>query len=177
LTDGSVAFRADFKLPVAIGSLYANHQVSQSPFATVPQLVLGGQAGRVGFGAGLGFSRLSYSSASLNFGGASGGNYEQLTELSVAPTLTFDAFRSDDGKVALYVLGAPIFGIILQSNQSAASDLGFQFAIGARYALHENFRIGLEAGPLGHFYNLGDNETLGVITLYTALVGSFVFPR
>ena len=94
-----------------------------------------------------------------------------------SPTLTIDAFRSNDDKVALYILSAPIFGLILVTNSSAESDLGFQFALGANVALHENFRLGLEVGPVGHFYGGAENESVSSISLYTALVGTFIYPR
>jgi len=43
--------------------------------------------------------------------------------------------------------------------------------------LHPNFRLGLEVGPVGHFYNTAGDETFSTITLYTALVGTFLYPR
>jgi hypothetical protein len=180
------AFRADFKLPFAVSTLLVNgsnvsgSDISSSPFAPVPQLFLGLQTGRVGLGAGIGFTRIGASATSLVASGGLGGGFNEsfsLTELLLAPTLTLDAFQSKDGKVALYVLAAPIFGIILESNESAESDLGFQFALGANMALHDNFRLGLEVGPVGHFYNSSGDETFSSISLYTALVGSFLYPR
>jgi hypothetical protein len=56
--------------------------------------------------------------------------------------------------------------------------LRFQFALGANYAPHENFRRGLEVGPVGHFYSgSSSQESISTVTLYTALVGSFLYPR
>lgn len=110
-------------------------------------------------------------------GGESTTSTASITELLIAPTLTFDVFQSNDGKVALYVLGAPIFGNIIITNESPESDVGFQFALGANVALHENFRVGLESGPVGHFYNGSDVQSVSTIGLYTALVGTFVYPR
>jgi hypothetical protein len=170
------AFRADFKLPFIVASLLAGTGVSPSPFAPVPQVVLGLQTGRVGLGAGFGFTSLGESSSVGTFPSGSGPS-QSLTELLIAPTFTFDGFQSDDGKVAFYFLGAPLFGILLESNQSAQSDFGFQFAFGASYALHDNFRIGMEAGPVGHFYSTSGGDTYSSVSLYSALVATFAYPR
>jgi hypothetical protein len=175
--DHPTAFRADFKLPLAVASLLSSETgPSASPFAPVPQLVLGFQSGRVSFGAGLGFTRTALSSSGL-ISPSGGGSTQSLTELLIAPTLTLDAFQSADGKVAFYGLGAALFGILLESNESVESDVGFQFAIGASYALHDNFRIGMEAGPVGHFYSTGEGESLSTMSLYTALIVTFAYPR
>jgi hypothetical protein len=169
------AFRADFKLPFTLGALFASGDVTSSPFAPIPQLILGFRSGRWSFGAGIGLTHLQES--------AEFGESTSLNEVLIAPTLTVDVFQSNDGKVAFYLLGAPIFGIVLESNEtSPGSDLGFQFAAGVSYALHPNFRIGMEAGPVGHFYNLPNGldspgETLSSINLYTALVATFAYPR
>jgi hypothetical protein len=174
-----LAFRADFKLPFTVSTLLAGGEggAEQNPFAPVPQLVLGFQFGRIGIGVGLGFTRVSASTTEVVLVGASTTSSSSITEPLIAPTLTVDVFQSNDGKVALYVLGAPIFGDIIVTNESSESDVGFQFALGANVALHENFRVGLEAGPVGHFYSVSDNESVSTISLYTALVGTFVYPR
>jgi hypothetical protein len=176
-----LAFRADLKLPFTVSTLVAGGAEGgeeNNPFAPVPQLVLGLQFGRIGIGAGLGFTRLSASTTEVvEVGVPTTSTTVSLTELMIAPTLTVDVFQSNDGKVAFYVLGAPIFGDIIITNASSETDVGFQFALGANVALHENFRVGLEAGPVGHFYNLNDNESESTISIYTALVGTFVYPR
>jgi hypothetical protein len=164
-----VAFKADFKLPFATGTLAGAEGATSSPFAPVPQLVVGFQAGRFGLGAGFGFTSFGASEGEIGGG-------QSLTEVLIAPTVTVDLFQSSDHKVALYALGAPIFGVVLVSNESAESDLGFQFALGASYSLHKNFHLGLEVGPVGHFYMQPD-ETVDTVSIYTALVGSFVYPR
>jgi hypothetical protein len=157
-------FRADMKLPFATAQVTSTSTALPSiPFAPVPQLVLGGQAGRFGFGAGFGLARVGVSSGSSD-----------LTELLFAPTLSYDVFQSRDAKVACYLLGAPLFGVVLVSHQTTQSDLGFQFALGANYAFHDNFRLGLEVGPIGHFYSSGNFSTsFNTLGLYTALVGTF----
>jgi hypothetical protein len=175
--DHPLSFRADFKLPFSLSTLATNGEEESTPFTIVPQLLLGAQVGRIGIGAGIGFTRLSQSTTVVSGMGVEGGNSASLAELMIAPTLTIDAFQSDDGKVRFYLLGAPIFGVILETNQSASSDLGFQFALGANYSLHENFRIGLEVGPVGHFYSGSGDASFSTISLYTALVGTFVYPR
>jgi hypothetical protein len=164
------AFRADFKLPFTVASLASGSGGSSALPIAVPQLILGFQSGRWGLGAGIGFTTVSESAGEFS-------STENAAEVLIAPTLTVDAFQSKDGKAALYFLGAPIFGIIVGSNQSAESDLGFQFAVGANYALHENFHIGLEVGPVGHFYSGNEGASESVVSIYTALVGTFVYPR
>lgn len=168
------------KLPFTAATLdNTTNNVSNTPFGAVPQLVLGMRPSRrIGLGLGFGFTRLSYQESNGCVGsGCTSSPTFTLAELSLAPQLTVDAFHSTDDKVELYLLGAPIFGLVLETGQSAQSDIGFQFALGANYALHPNFRIGLEVGPVGHFYNLAGGETLSTVSLYTALVGSFVYPR
>jgi hypothetical protein len=182
------AFRADFKLPFNVATLISSSEVgtttSPSPFAGVPQLVLGFHYGRVGFGAGIGFTQTAITTQEElvnGFGlpGESGQTQTQtFAEVVFAPTLTVDVFQSADNKVAFYLLGAPIFGDIIETNEPSESDLGFQFALGANVALHENFRVGLEVGPVGHFYNATGNGTSeSTVSIYTALVGSFLYPR
>ena len=168
------SFRADFKLPFAVATFVGGNAAAPAPFAPVPQLVLGFQTGRFGLGAGIGFTRFGVSGG----GGFSFGS-QSLTELLFSPTVTVDAFQSRDRKVAFYLLGAPVFGVIVSqtfSKGNVDSDLGFQFALGASYALHENFRLGMEVGPVGHFYNT-QNTTYTTMSLYTALVATFVYPK
>jgi hypothetical protein len=175
-----MAFRADFKLPFTVSTLSTGGEgggLEQNPFAPVPQLVLGFHVGRIGLGAGLGFTRIGVTTSEVSFSGGATSASNSIAEILIAPTLTVDVFQSDDGKVAFYVLGAPIFGDILITGENSESDLGFQFALGANLALHENFRLGLEVGPVGHFYSGEENESASTISLYTALVGTFVYPR
>ena len=180
-----LAFRADMKLPFTVSNSFTSSNgasfISSNPFAPVPQLTLGLQYKRLGFGLGFGFMNFGYSIPATNNGGGifgtSASSYS-LTELMIAPTVTYDLFQSNDHRVALYALGAALFGDIIETNQDSLTDLGFQFAVGANVALHENFRVGLEVGPVGHFYNGGpNNETLTTVSVYTALVGTFVYPR
>jgi len=172
------SFRAGFKLPFATAALVGGNAAGPDPFAPVPQLVLGFQTGIFGLGAGIGFTRFGYSGG----GGFSVGG-QSITELLLAPTVTVDAFQSRDHKVAFYLLGAPVFGVIIAdqtgNSGSTNSDLGFQFALGANYALHDNFRLGMEVGPIGHFYSYNlqgssnNPPTYSTVSLYTALVGTF----
>lgn len=167
------AFRADFKLPFTVSSLYGQAGPQENPFAPVPQLTLGAQVGRVGLGVGFGVTSISTSVTSIGTSKSA-----SITELMIAPTLTYDLFRSRDNKVGLYLLGAPLFGDVIVTNSPSLSDIGFQFALGTNLALHENFHIGLEAGPIGHFYSAGANSTsFSTVSIYTALVGTFVYPR
>ena len=60
-----------------------------------------------------------------------------------------------------------------------AGVVGFQFAIGGRFMLHENFGLGLEAGPWGSFYAVdkAGDDSVSVIGMYGALVGTFLYPN
>jgi hypothetical protein len=184
--DDGLALRLDLKLPIGLLTDYSGTSggINSTYLAPVPQLVLGLHIGRIGVGAGLGFSRVGSTGISvISSGGATSAapvettSSDSNTELLVAPTFTVDAFQSQDHKVALYLLGAPLFGVVLNSNQSSLSDLGFQFAVGVEYAVHENFHVGLEVGPVGHFYSGGSGTDHSTMTLYTAIVGTFAYPR
>jgi hypothetical protein len=171
-----VAFRADFKLPFTLSTLYGG-SAPAFVLAPVAQLALGLQYGRIGLGIGLGFTHYETTSPASSGSGAASTSTSG-TEVMIVPTLTCDMFRSTDGKVALYLLGAPIFGDVVVTNRASLSDLGFQFALGTNIALHDSFRLGIEAGPVAHFYAGESGVTsLSTVSIYTALVGSFVFPR
>jgi hypothetical protein len=171
-----LAFRADLKLPFAVATSSTSQLGASGLVAPVSQLVLGIHYGRIGAGVGVGFSRLAFTTTNVTTAGSSSSSQSD-TEILIAPTLTVDAFQSEDGEVALYLLGAPILGTILVTNQSDESDFGFQVAVGANVALHDNLRLGMEVGPVGHFYGGGSTGASSVITMYTALVATFAYPR
>lgn len=168
------AFRADIRLPASIVTFVNTNGNAISSAPSVPLLALGLRTGRVGVLGGLGFSRVTVS-RSRGLGGI--GQSDSSTEVSFAPTLTYDFFQSTDQKALFYGLGAAILGAVVPPNGTVSKDLGFQFAVGASYALHENFRLGLEAGPVGHVLDAGSSSTVSVVTMYAALVGSFLYPR
>lgn len=175
------AFRVDLRLPVSLFTVLGTggSYVSISATPSIPLLALGLRTGRVGMLAGLGFSRVT-SSATYNpnlYGGGGVTQSSSSTEVTFAPTLTYDFFQSDDQKAAFYGLGAVLFGAVVPPDGKVQKDLGFQFALGASYALHENFRLGLEAGPVGHVVDTGLTGSASVVTMYAALVGTFLYPK
>lgn len=175
------AFRVDLRLPVSLFTVLGagGSSVSISATPSIPLLALGLRTGRVGVLAGLGFSRITSNTTYNNpypYGGG-GSQSSSSTEVTFAPTLTYDFFQSDDQKAAFYGLGAALFGAVVPPDGTIKKDLGFQFALGASYALHENFRLGLEAGPAGHVYDTGLTGSASVVTMYAALVGTFLYPK
>jgi len=100
-TQHPTSFRLDLKLPFAVGTLLGDTSTAsetQSPFAPVPQFVIGFQTGRVGLGAGIGFTRLGLSMNNVDVptgvGGFDEGTSASITDLLFAPTLTIDMFES-----------------------------------------------------------------------------------
>jgi hypothetical protein len=165
-------------IPVAPGTLATVFYSSSLP---VPQLAAGVRSGRFAALLGFGFSYSAPSSVT--------GSSPNVSQIVLAPTGTADLFRSYDGRVAVYglfgLLLAPVVVNFTLSNgvtpATAQSELdlnvGLQIAVGARFALHRNFRIGLEAGPLVQFLRVDENNSPTTVSFYGALVGSFVYPQ
>ena len=178
-TDGHARLRVDTK----IGSGLLGW------VGLVPQLVVGGMFGRWSVGLGIGFVRgtLDVSSA-----GSTGGSQQvSATYLAFAPTVQFDLLRSSDDRVALYALAALAPSLVVVDSGSGGSTcnggagfvFGYQAAIGARYAFHKQFMLGVEGGPSGAFSTAvgcstpgSTNIAPGLHAMYGALVGTFVTP-
>jgi hypothetical protein len=191
------AFRVDLKLPAAnllVVTSVENKLELSSTFALVPQLFLGVRApgtGRLGLLLGLGFDRVSLSqpllcptalSCQITPSPPPVIYASTQTLLLVAPTLTFDLFQLRQRTVAFYALGGPVFGTLLATDTAPGSGvIGYQLAIGGRLSLHENFAVGLEAGQTGDVLlsvQLAEGAaSLGLVGMYCALTGTFVYPR
>ncbi len=155
----------------------------------VPQMVPGITFDRWSIGLGLGFLRGSLGSSTA--GSVAPGTEVSATLVSFAPTVVFDVLRSADDHVALYALAslAPAFLVIDTGSSGPCGSpgsfvLGYQAALGARYAFHPQFMLGLEAGPTGQITatSIGcstpgsSDTTVGLHGIYGALVGTFVGP-
>jgi hypothetical protein len=155
----------------------------------VPQLVVGGNFGRWSVGLGVGFVRGSLDASSV---GNPSGTQLSVTYLSFAPTVQLDLIRSTDNRVALYALAALAPSLVVVDgggggggpcNGGAGFVLGYQTAIGARYAFHKQFMLGVERGPSGVVSTMVGCSTPGstniapaLHAMYGALVGTFLTP-
>jgi hypothetical protein len=172
MPDNAFLFEARLSLgtPFSVGTLSA-----PSTFAAVPSLLVGARlGGRLHLGLGFSFFRLSN-------GGAGGGGSSDYNVVVFAPTAALDLVKSHDERVALYgKLGLPLGPVITCSTGAPCDNsfgIGFDFALGARYALHHMFALGLEAGVSGSFIGPQRNNTAGLVTVYGALVGTFYYGR
>jgi hypothetical protein len=136
-------------------------------FSVMPALVIGARlANRVDFGVGLSFVRFSTDTTALNV-------------LTFAPTVAVDVVKAKDNKVDLYLkLGLPLGPVIV--TQGPVTDkgfgVGFQLGVGARYALHPMFAIGMEGGATGQFVNpQRGTQGNGFANFYGALTGTFFY--
>jgi hypothetical protein len=142
----------------------------------VPSLLVGARlVGRLHVGLGFSFFR------SQNTGGVLGGA-QSLNSVTFAPTVGVDVVKSHDERVMFYIkAGLPLGPVITCPGGGGACDdnfsIGFDFGLGARYALHHNFSLGLEAGVAASFVGPQRNNTSGIVDVYGALVGSFMTGR
>lgn len=152
------AFEVTAKLPVGFA---VNGSETGDPVPALPVLFLGVRVGRVSVLLGASFVR-----------GASGSSSE--SDVTFAPTVSFDLFRSADHRAALFGLFAPLLGVqIGNSDQNAV--YGYQLAVGGRYLFHPHFALGVEGGFAGFWYagSPGGDTRYNLNQIYAALAGSF----
>ena len=144
-------------------------------FLAVPSLTFGGRiADRVQVGLGFSFFRSST---------AAGGTATTTDNnvVNFAPTVSVDAFKSNDNRAAFYIKFALPLGPVITCVGNLPCDngfaVGFDLALGARYAVHRIFAVGLEAGTAGSYINPQRQGTNGVVYFYGALVGTVYFSR
>ena len=187
-----IALQLDGKL--AIGFLSSGASVNAA--SSVPPALIGIRYGRFTAQLGFSFQRSSLRVAYTSSRGVPTDNQNDVTVFTCDPTLTVDLYRTADRRASIYLLGAALLGGYLQGTQamgtaSGAGDnssnfvYGYQFAVGARVAVHSGFSLGIEAGPIGLSYTLdpdlrtgggGGNPiatTSSSTVIYSALVGSF----
>lgn len=140
--------------------------------SAVPSLDLGARfAGRFQVTLGFTFFRTDV---------AGGGTDTNL--FAFVPSFAADILKSNDQKAALYVkVGLPMGALILVPNGPAPTNtgfaVGFDFALGARYAFHPMFALGAEGGVAGFFFNPDNISASGFVSFYGALVGTFYYGR
>jgi len=166
-----------FEARLALGGNYAilgftgTTATTVSAFTAVPSLFLGARLiDRLHVGLGFGFIRAQADS---------GGSTAAFNIVTFVPTLEADLVKSSDNRVAFYAkLGLPLGPVINCPGGGASCDnnfaVGFDFALGGRYALHRMFALGLEAGFAGTFVGPQRNNTSGLVTVYGGLVGTFM---
>ena len=100
--------------------------------------------------------------------------------VSFIPTLAVDIARSADRKAAFYgKFGLPL-GVGVTSSTATSSNsfiIGFDFALGMRYAFHRMFALGFEGGAAGLFIEPQNPNPVGLTIFYAVLVGTFYYGR
>jgi hypothetical protein len=152
-----VDMRVGGAVPVGFGGLSA-----ASSFTAIPSLSVGGRlAGRIQLTMGFTFFRFE----------TTGTN--DTSTFSFVPTIAVDAAKSADQKVALYFkFGLPVGAAVTATTTTPV--IGFDIAVGTRYAFHRMFALGFEGGAAGFFVDPANN-TQGVAAFYGALVGTFYY--
>jgi hypothetical protein len=165
-------FRVGGAAPISFGALTLG-----GGFTAVPSLLAGVRlVDRFHLGLGFSFMRLD------NTGGGGIGGGADLNIVTFAPTFAVDLIKSHDNRVAMYLkAGLPVGPIITCPNGTGPCDngfaVGFDLALGGRYAVHRMLSLGIEAGASGSFINPQRNSNTGVVSFYGALVGTFYAAR
>jgi hypothetical protein len=139
----------------------------------IPQIVIGGRlADRLHLGLGFAFQRIAVDTPGMV---TSTFNLFYFT-----PTVEVDIVRSRDHRVAFYGKAGLPLGVDIISTSGAPSSngfvVGYDVAVGMRYAFHPAFTLGFEAGLDGFFVNPERNtDDAFATTFYSALVGTFFF--
>jgi hypothetical protein len=143
--------------------------LTSTAFTAVPSLLLGARLlDRIQVGLGIGLIRAQ---------GNTGGGTQSFNFVTFAPTIAGDIVKSADNRVAFYAkLGIPL-GPVITTQPMQANDnnfaVGFDIALGARYAVHRQIALGFEAGFGGTFVGPQRDNTTGTVAVYGGLVGSF----
>ncbi len=143
----------------------------------VPALLVGARlVDRLHLGIGLSFF-VVYDQNSSSFLSA------DLVVISFAPTVGVDLLRSKSRRAAFYLKAALPLGPVLDCSGPKGQPcdrgfgVGFDLALGARYAFDRAFALGMEAGANGSFVNPQRAVNQGLLGAYGALVASFLFDR
>ncbi len=171
----SVHLVLELKLPLQYTVNTGAIGTSDLAVAPLPELLIGLRAGRVTVELGFGIAR-----EATRLGGVIDTTQETITEFVVAPVLALDLFQSRDRKMALYALGAPLFGAVTESaiDSNTTAIYGFLAGFGVRLAVHRNLTLGLESGVTGQYFHLPTSSTnsVGVTSVFAALAAGFVAP-
>jgi hypothetical protein len=161
--------RLGLGVPTTLPNAGALGATTTAGVVATPALLVGARLlDRLHLGLGFGFFRLQFESA---------GQTSAANLVTFAPTVAVDLAKSKENRVAFYFKGALPMGPAVTCQPAAPCDnnfsIGFDFGLGARYALHPMFALGLETGVAGSFLGPQRNNTVGVVNVYGALVGSF----
>jgi hypothetical protein len=131
-----------------------------------PSLTVGGRlAGRVNLGLGVALFRLA-------------SNNTATTTFTFQPTATVDLVKAADERVAFYVRGGLPLGAVVPSTGRTLVVVGYDVALGVRYAPHPMFALGVEGGLFGSFSDPGVNSIgNGIQSVYGALTGNFFYGK
>jgi hypothetical protein len=112
----------------------------------------------------------------------SGGPDTSQTSFLLVPGVACDIVKSSDEKVAFYGAGGIPMGALLfdRGGGAAGSTLknfavGYNIAVGVRYAPHPMFAFGLEGGLFGIFSDLDNANRIGITSVYGSLVGTWYY--
>jgi hypothetical protein len=103
-----------------------------------------------------------------------------VTAFTFNPQIAVDIIKSADDKVAFYAIGGVPLGGLFIDNPGTANNqrhfvIGYNVGVGARIALHHMFALGLEGGVFGIFSDVANNTSIGITSVYGALIGTFYY--
>ncbi len=155
----------------AAGSTAAN-------VTAVPALLLGARLiDRLHVGLGLSFFVVYAANGSGGF------LTSDLVVVSLAPTVGIDLLRSRSRRATWYLKAALPLGPVLNCTGPMGQPcdrgfaVGFDVALGARYAFDRVFALGMEAGTSGSFVNPQRAMSQGILGAYGGLVATFYWAR
>jgi hypothetical protein len=131
----------------------------------LPTLTLGARlVGRLQLGLGFSFYRVST-------GGGAPAN-----SLLFTPNVEVDLVKAADDRVAFF-LGAGLgFGATIQTGANLFV-IGYDAALGVRYAPHPMFAASVEGGIQGYFLDPNGTRGAGVTAVFGALAGNFYYGK
>lgn len=145
----------------------------------VPSLTVGVRLfDRLQLGLGIGLFRTAQPAA-VDINGNPVGSQSD-TAFTFVPTVMLDILKSRDNRVAWYgkvslPLGAEIRSV--PNNDLNLFAIGYDFALGIRYAPHPNFAFGFEGGLSGIFVDPNGPNGSGTTSFYGAIVGTFYWGK
>lgn len=144
----------------------------------VPSLLLGARiVDRIQLGVGFALNQVKYQTIDQ---GQTIESETDSTFFTFSPTISVDVIKAAHNRVAFYVRGAVTLGDEITSSSSYNNKgflIGYQAALGARYALHRMFTIGAEAGAIGTFIDPGASDQYSANGMFGALVVSFLYGK
>jgi hypothetical protein len=176
---GFVDFRLGFGLPIAASFVplagTGGAPVQSQEVSVIPHLAGGFRViDRIQIGLGFSYFRSSLTT------GTTLSSTVAYNLFYFTPFVVIDFARTHDRRAAFYgKFGLPLGADIITQSRAPDSNgfiVGYDFTLGARYAFHPAFALGLETGLLGTFINPErDDANVAFTTFYSSLVGTFYF--